>query len=258
MIKTKREEKLKAQPLDIKKLEHIRHHVGTSLLDNPLEMPYFFDIEIDALELEENGELIDLFLGNYSKAQFVDPLMEPPIHDLENSLAHIVQELISNDAWNNFQKLSRIRKSIDSPAEGDAFWREVKPLSVEVGASPILLVSQFTEQRISKNLLYAQDNATKDLKIETHPDCAGKQFYISTINEVHVFGSNIPPKQAWLFSSRILARVSFFKLDSTQGYIDLIYRLNDDTIAPLQIQVRRNLEWADLPIFEIHLPDPEE
>ena len=70
-------------------------------------------------------------------------------------------------------------------------------------------------------------------------------------------GSDLEPGQAWLFSSNLLHTVRYAELDQKQSCVEISHEVNDEMQVTVKVRARQFLKWADYPIFQIHMPDPE-
>ena len=73
-----------------------------------------------------------------------------------------------------------------------------------------------------------------------------------------VFGAQFTPGVAWLFSGRALRGVRYAELDEPGRHVEVAFELGEETKGTLRVRVRQHLEWAEMPVFELLAPDPDE
>ena len=183
--------------------------------------------------------------------------MEEPVSDFEEQIVASMRNGAGRFAWNDFCGRAREVVDVDAAAVEEAFWRVVSGLAERVGPEPLLVVSNRAEGRIVRRLLYGRGEGRPDLKVEQNPRDQSDRTYIATVEDVDVCGADFPPGTAWLFSARLLQAIRYGSIDPEGHRVSLDFELGDDMKGTLRARFRQHAVWEDLPVFELHAPDPD-
>jgi hypothetical protein len=254
-IEAERGQRLEARAPDPTKLERIRATIETALLTEEPEVPFFRGVEVGRAARDHATEWRDITFTGIGKAQLIEPPMDPPGSGFEDMLVSGSRDMAGNIAWHAFCQRPRNEVNVGAPAEDGEFWREIAPLVAQVGPDPVLVVSRNAEGRALRRLLYAPATARPKLMIDRRPRGERRAPYIATIEDVDVFGSELPAGRVLLFSAESLKAVRYAETDPAGRYAELTFELGEELKGTLRVRVRQKLEWADTPIFELKAPD---
>jgi hypothetical protein len=74
-----------------------------------------------------------------------------------------------------------------------------------------------------------------------------------------VYSADFEPGTAWLFSVRALHEIHYGALDPEGHNLSLSFEPDADGLkGTLHAVFNQQTVWADLPVFELRMPDPEE
>ena len=183
--------------------------------------------------------------------------MESTSSSLDDYLILTTERTVSNYVLRAFRKLERIPHSLDGKIDDASFWLEIPELVYRVGPVPVLLISRASEDRTLRRFIYSVSPTPENIVIDTNPPTERSGSFIASINGILVFGSDLEPGQAWLFSSNLLHTVRYAELDQKQSCVEISHEVNDEMQVTVKVRARQFLKWADYPIFQIHMPDPE-
>lgn len=257
-IEAKRHERLKDRPVDPAKLERIRSAVEVALLKEPTKAPFFRDVQIEQAAPSAPAELHEVVFSNIDKAQMVEPIMDSPILNFEDSLVSGAKERAGRYVWEAFTRRPRVQKGVSAKVEEAAYWKEVAGLIEEVGPEPVLVVSRTAEGRTLRRLSYAGAMDLPDIQIERRQRDEVSESYIVTVEGVDVFGADFPAGVGLLFSGQALQRIRYAELDIPGRYVNIDFDLSEEEKVALRLGFRQQVVWNDTPIFEIKGPDPDE
>lgn len=257
-IKEKRQQRLQVRPADPAKLERLRSAIEKSLLTAEVEAPFFRGANVCRATGDAGAEWLDMNFSGIEKAQLTEPPMDVPNLDFEAMLVSGARRMAGQHAWTAFCRRPRIERKVAARAEDEAFWRDLAPLIPQVGPDPVLIVSRNAEGQELRRLLYAPAADRPKLAIEQRPRDGKGASYIATFEGVDVFGAELPPGEAWLFSATVLREVRYAETEAAGRYAELTFELGEEMKGTLRVRMRQTLEWSDTPIFELKAPDPSE
>jgi hypothetical protein len=252
-IDARRLERLKKRPLDEIRLERIRSAVEAALLEPPAGVLFFQEFSIKRGAPTTEIEPYTYTLGNLSKAQFVNPPMEPESLNLDEYLVQTVQNHAARRVWGLFTSRPRERVVLSDRVVDEAFWRAIREAAERVGPAPILLVSMRAEGRVIHRLLHRAQAEKPNIKIEKKQ--GGGRFYVATVEGFDVYGVEFDPGTAWLFSSRILRQVIYSALDTSARPVEMTFEPLDDKTGALRFRFIQSAEWMEYPTFEFRIDD---
>ena len=200
-IENQRLERLKARSVNADKLEDIRAAIETALLSEPAEAPFFLDVQVGRTFSLEDPEIHEIPFNGVPKARFIEPPMEAPSAHFREMFVSGSREAAGRFAWHTFCRRARVSHSFKSRPEQEAFWGKIAPLIAQVGAKPVLVLSQ-TEGQAMRRVMRAAPADRAELRIERRPRTEIGGSYIGTIEGVDVLSAGFLPGTAWLFSDR--------------------------------------------------------
>jgi hypothetical protein len=256
-IEPQRLERLRQRPIDPAKLERLRSAIEAALLTPPAGIPFFRNFTITGLP--QRGDPCEYTITDLRKGEFVDPPMEP----VSSNFIETVADMVRRDAVNHvLRRLSRRQRKdmvVAAQVEDEAFWQAIADIAGQVGPEPTLLTSTLAAERVRHRFVYLPRPEKPNLKIEPKPrELVAGSFYITTIEGVDIFGTNLKPGSAWLLSARALVSVNYDPLDDKGGHVDLAFERVDDTTAVLRVRYFQSAKWTNDPIFEIRLNESTE
>lgn len=257
-IEDERRGRLAVRAPDPGKLERIRASIEYALLSGSPQVPFFAGVQVSRAATGDAAEWQDIVFKNISKASLLDPPMETPASNFEEFLATESQMRAEQYAWRAFTRRPRTRVDIGARAEEELFWRELAPLVPQVGPDPVLVVSLNAEGRALRSFIYSPASDRPSLKIEQRPHDQQRTSYIATVEGVDVFGANLEPGTAWLFSASALKAIKYGETGSPGCFVELDFEQGEDMRGAVRIRIRQALDWSDDPVFELHAPDPED
>lgn len=255
-IEAERLKRLDARSPDPGKLERIRTEIEVGLLDDPPKLAYFRHVAKGKTE-DSTTEWRDMTFSGISKAQLVEPPMESTVSNFEEMFVSGTKEMAGNYAWRAFRDRPRRVEQIRSKIEDVAFWQEIDPFVKAVGIDPVLVVSQAAEGRALRRFLYASPEDRPALQFERR-NIGALGNYLITIEGVDVFGSDLAPGSAWLFSAKALRSVRYGEVDPAGRRVTIAFEPGENRQGKMRVRVRQHLEWDASPIFELHTIDPPE
>lgn len=259
-IKQHRQQRLEERPVDQKKLERIRGELDDALLTPPAKIPFFRGFELRGGAETAIDDAIHFDLTGISKGELVEPPMEPESGNLVEVLADAACRNASVHIWRQF--IDRPRESFDvsAPIEDEAFWRIMVSTATRVGPDPVLLVSEREDERILRRFVYSSRKEPPQVKVERKPhDEVGGHYgsYIATIEDIGVYGTQLPTGRAWLFSARLLRAVIYDAIDGADRHVHVRFEGEGEGAGVLRVRYKQSVRWADDPILEIRMPAPE-
>jgi len=257
-IEDERRGRLAARAPDPGKLERIRASIEHALLTGSPQVPFFADVQVGREAAGDPAEWQDIVFNNITKASLLEPPMENSASNFEEFLTTVSQERAGTYAWHAFTKRPRTKVDIGARAEEELFWRELVPLVPQVGPDPVLVVSRNAEGRALRRFLYSPAADLPNLRIEQRPRDQRQASYIATVEGVDVFGADLEPRVAWLFSARKLNAVRYGETDTPGCFVELAFEQGEDMRGAVRVRIRQALDWSDDPVFELHAPDPED
>ncbi|MGE0054000.1 MAG: hypothetical protein AB7S74_07310 [Hyphomicrobium sp.] len=257
-IEGERAARLRALPISEHLIGELRDAVENSILTPPGEATFFRGFSIAKAPQNPAPELITLRFNGLSKAQFVDPPMEPESSGLTKHYAKLVTDSAYQHIWNLFTLQPREPVSVASRIEELEFWQQVKDLACGVGAEPALMVSRQAEGRALKQFVYEIREPPGGLTIERKNQKDLANSYIATVEGIDVFGADFSAGSAWLFSPYILQTVEYARPEADEHIVAIRFEPGEDLIGPLVAEFRQRAVWADWPIYDIHCEDPED
>lgn len=257
-VEAKRHERLIARAVEAGRLERLRAAIEAAILKEPPHVPFFRDVQVNASG-KILGELKNIDITGMSKAQLLDPSMEDVGYDLDEHLSSRMREWVGQRAWNDFCRRERQVVAVDHAVEDEAFWSEVRGLAAQVGPDPLLVVSRQAEGRALRHLIYRRPNERSNLKVQDQAKDAVGGSYIATVEGVDVCSADFKPGTAWLFSALALHEIRYGALDAEGHHISLSFEPDADGLkGTLRAVFNQQTVWADLPVFELKIHDPEE
>lgn len=257
VIETKRLARLKARPVDPTRLERVRAAIENALLNDPPIVPFFTDVQVGRVPRGEDAELRQMTFNGIPKAQFTEPPMQSPVSNFMEMFVSGAREMAGNYAWRVFCGRARTRVTVGAGVGSAAFWRELMPMVSKAGPRPTLIVSLPTEGRLLRRFLYSSPGDRPDLRIERRASRTMGPHYIATVEGVDVFGADLPPNEAWLFSAKTLSRVEYAEIDCTGRFAEVTLEVGEEQEGALVVTVYQRLEWAETPIVEVHMTESE-
>ncbi len=252
-IEAERLQRLNALPIDSSRLEYLRSSIQKTLLEKPIEVPFYFTGRATCVQKEENLDTQHIRFNGISKGQLTDPPMESPALNLDRVLISGTREWIQQQAWRALCQRKPLVKTLDAQVRDERFWRDVALYSEEVYPEPVLVISQSSEEQSLRSLLRAPPSDLTDLKIEKVPQERDALSYMATINGVHVYGADLPPGQAWLLSSRTIRNIYYVKFENTGQYVEIVYVEGEGKLGTLRVSVKLQFEWSEGPTFQFHM-----
>jgi hypothetical protein len=257
-IEKQRIARLREREPDPAKIERLRTAMEAAVLTPPANVPFFREFAIETGPVPSDVPAFSIRLNGIAKGELVEPPMETESSNMVEVFAAHVRDGAGNRVWRLFCSRPRERIAIPARVEDDDFWKQIEPLVVQVGTAPILVVSREAEGRAIRRLLYPTSDDKPAMKVDRKPRGDVGGHYIATVDGVDVFGADFDPGEAWLFSARALQRLSYAPLDDAGHAVTLAFEPTDEKKGSLRVQFRQSAEWADGPVFEIALDDPQD
>jgi hypothetical protein len=110
-IEAKRLERLKARPVDPKKIERIRSAIEAALLGEPAQVPFFRQIEVVRIH-GEVGQVHYLNFNGIQKAHLMEPPMDSVGTGFDEMFVTGSQEMAGRHAWNAFKATAHDRRGV--------------------------------------------------------------------------------------------------------------------------------------------------
>jgi hypothetical protein len=258
VVETERSARLKARSVDNAKVERLRSAIETSLLKEPTMIGFFRNVQVARGLSMDSVEWCEAKFTGIRKASLVDPPMEVLTSNFEEMLVSASRERADHCVWEAFTRRRRTEVNVVAQVEQKAFWQTVAPLVQQVGPDPVLVVSRATEGRTLRRLLYGAVENPDGLRLEGRAHGDAGASYIVTVEGVDVLGADFPKGLAWLFSARSLESIHYAELDSPGRYADVEVDFGEDIKGILRVRFRQTLRWADTPIFELKVLDPDD
>lgn len=251
--------RLSTKPIDQTKIDELRNEVEEKMLENPAEIPFFSKFKIETEQSTSQDNVFTARLDGFGKGQFVTPPMDQESVNLAEVVSSSVCSIAANRIWAQFTLRPRVLIEIAEKLEEEAFWRKAAPYIAKAGASPLLVVSIGAEARSFRRFMYSysEPKAHSGLRIERRTGRKVQGRYIATVEGVDVYAADFDPGVAWLFSSEALQRVVYSELDQLPHFVEASFEADDDQKGSLAFRFQQRVEWADSPIFEIRMLDPE-
>lgn len=258
VIEHVRKERLRQLPVDDTKLEALRDAVQSKLQVVPGGVPIFRGFEIEKTTKLSGIESEALRTGNLSKAQFVEPPMEPPSLNFTEVYVDVVKGYVGHRIWKLFADRSKIAVSVASRINEPAYWQEVAKLASDVGAEPVLVVSRAAEGRALRQFVHRPAAVKSPLKVERkNREDTDLNTYIATVDGIEVHGTNLPPGSAWLFSTHLLKSVRYLD-DGNGNFVRLEFVLEEGFNGALIAEFKQEVVWESWVVYEINYEDPAE
>jgi hypothetical protein len=256
-IEHERTERLRARPVDPKKLHGLRDAAEASLLRVPARVPFFRGFAIEKVALP-GAEKISVSMDGVPKAQLVEPPMESPGLNFKEAYVRGMTDNAAARVWHLFHERGRMRVTIEAGVEDQAFWEEVRRLAPDVGAEPTLVISRQAEGRAVRELIRKPGGEPSSLNIQRKPrEETESSSYMATVEGVDVFGTNFTPGIAWLFSSHLLQSIRYHA--GADGHIlHLSYVLGEHFKGAIVTEFAHEAVWADWTVYEIRCSDPSD
>ena len=254
-IERVRLKRLRARPVDTQKLEEIRAGIQSVLFDETLGEPIFQGVESGVDSAGDLTELREIASVNVRKAKLVDPPMEPPSANLLRSLVVSAKHTTDTLVWRAFCDRPHESWPVRARVEMQGFWDEISALIEEAGPDPVLAVAQRAEGRRLRRIFMESPSDWPELVFERPPPGARSAFYVGTMGRVRVYGVELPPGSALLFSATSLRSVYFSEMGQTERYVDVSYEPAGEIVGTLRIHVRLGCTWTETPTFRFVWPD---
>jgi hypothetical protein len=151
----------------------------------------------------------------------------------------------------------RMSHSFEARPEQKTFWGQITPLIAEVGANPVLVLSQAEGQAMRRVMRTAPADRA-ELRIEKRRRTQIGGSYIGTIEGTDVFSAGFAAGTAWLFSANALRSIRYAEVERPTRYVVVVFDPGEQVIGTLRVRVHQKFEWSDAPIFEIKFLDKPE
>ena len=257
-IERARLSRLKTRPVDPQRLERIRAGIESALLNEPMGEPVFRNVPSEVASVNELAVSRQLRFHQIRKAQLVEPPMESPSANFEDSLVARAKQVIGAYVWEAFYERSHELRPMGSGLETQTFWGDISKFVDQVGPYPVMAVSRRAEGRNLRRFFLDVGKDWPDLTFERLPPGAPHAFYIGTVGRVRVYGMQSQPGRAWLFSATSLRTVRYAEIDAPGRYVDVAYEPTAEVEGSLRVSVRQQCEWTDSVGFELVLPEMDQ
>jgi hypothetical protein len=254
-IEAQRLERLKRRPVDPVKLERIRASVEAAIMEPPAGILYFrgFSIGTWSGRPASRRKRFRCSFRGIGKGALVAPPMETESANLIEVLAERFRQHAADQVWGRLRSRSRDKVAVAARLDEDSFWRAVREIAGRVGPYPILLLSRQGAARITNRFLHRVQSDKPALKIERNPSDDRGGFYIATVEGIDVYGADINPGAAWLFSALLLRAVKYAVVDDEGRRVELTFEPTEDTKGALHMEYVQTTAWARYPVLEIGL-----
>ena len=252
-IESERLLRLNALPIDSSKLEYLRSSIQKTLLQEPIELPFYLAGRGICAQLDENVKAQHIRFNGINKGQLTDPPMESLAFNLDGVLTSGTIRWVQQQAWWALLQRKPLVRTFDGKVEEERFWEDVALISEKVDPEPVLVISQRAEEQSLRSLLRAPAANLTGLNIEKKPQERNSSSYMATINGVHVHVADLPPGQAWLLSSRSILNVYYAEFENTGKYVEIEYVAGEGKIGALSVSVRLQFEWTEGAILQFQI-----
>lgn len=255
-MEQRRDDRLKARPVDQAKLDKIRESVEGSLGSIQEYLPVFRGFTI-VPGTDEPATVNRLTFTGIRKGELVTPFMSSDT-GLPGVFAQWVAEHLSGLVWRNFFSRPRRRIRIAQSRYPAGFWKKVIETAAPMGDDAVLLVPyQSIGDDLSHWLYSRADERPKDLNIkvkEGHPTGGGAGYLGTVQGSIDVFMYNgMPSDRALLLSAKALRSISHARLKNGHR-IDITF---DEAVDPsksaIVVHFVQTTEWDVSPIIEFVL-----
>lgn len=251
VIEVQRKNRLQEKPIDHKIIDSLRDAAERALFTSTRGVPFFRGFSTEKVDRLEEAKVFTSRLNTFSKAQFVNPPMQSETSGFNEYFAKFVAQQAGERAWGLFTQRARTTVEVASKIDELLFWNQVTVLARDVGAEPLVIISNGAEARALRNLTRRRQDLPLPFQIERKSSDDRDNFYIATINGIDVYGANFAPGKAWLFSPYHLQTLRYAEIDRDGHVLRVSFQPAEDLKGPLVVEFFQEAKWADWLIYEI-------